>query len=282
MRIFEPHIHMISRVTDDYERMAACGITHICEPQFWLGQPRTSVQTFIDYFKHLTEYEVQRAADYGITHYCNIGLNPKEANDRAMARDVLAILPEWVRHPLCLAVGEIGLDSHTEAEEEAMRVQLELARELEMPVMVHTPHREKHRGTKRIIDICLEVGNRPELILIDHNNEETIPLTKSAGMWAGHTVYPVTKLSPERACNILRKYGTERMMINSSADWGPSDCTNVPKTVAEMRRQGFTEDQIREVVWDNPWGFYSQSGKLDSEIAKLALVGAAPQVAVGV
>jgi len=282
MRIFEPHIHMISRVTDDYERMAAAGITHICEPQFWLGQPRTSVGTYVDYFKHLTEYEVQRAADYGIKHYCNIGMNPKEANDRGLAREVLPILDEWVDHPLALAVGEIGLDSHTPAEEEAMRFQLELAKRKNMPVMVHTPHREKYKGTKRIIDICLEVGNDPSLILIDHNNEETIPLTKKAGMWAGHTVYPVTKLSPERACNILKQYGTERMMINSSADWGPSDCCNVPKTVGEMMRQGFTDEQIREVVWDNPWGFYAQSGKLDGEIARLAEIGAGPRVEVGV
>lgn len=282
MRIFEPHIHMISRVTDDYERMAAAGITHICEPQFWLGQPRTSVGTYIDYFKHLTEYEVQRAADFGIKHYCNIGMNPKEANDTKLAKEVLPILDEWVDHPLALAVGEIGLDSHTPAEEECMRFQLELARRKNMPVMVHTPHREKYKGTKRIIDVIREVGNDPALILIDHNNEETIPLTKNAGMWAGHTVYPVTKLSPERACNILKQYGTERMMINSSADWGPSDCCNVPKTVGEMMRQGFTDEQIKEVVWDNPWGFYAQSGKLDSELARLAEIGAGPRVAVGV
>jgi predicted metal-dependent TIM-barrel fold hydrolase len=282
MRIFEPHIHMISRVTDDYERMAAAGITHICEPQFWLGQPRTSVGTYIDYFKHLTEYEVQRAADYGIKHYCNIGMNPKEANDTRLAKEVLPILDEWVDHPLALAVGEIGLDSHTPAEEECMRFQLELAKRKNMPVMVHTPHREKYKGTKRIIDIIKEIGNDPSLILIDHNNEETIPLTKNAGMWAGHTVYPVTKLSPERACNILKQYGTERMMINSSADWGPSDCCNVPKTVGEMMRQGFTDEQIKEVVWDNPWGFYAQSGKLDAELARLADIGAAPRVAVGV
>ena len=277
MRIFEPHIHMISRVTDDYEKMAACGITHICEPQFWLGQPRTSLGTFIDYFKHLTEYEVQRAADYGIKHYCNIGLNPKEANDEKLAAEVLTILEEWIQHPMALAVGEIGLDSHTPAEEKVCLFQLELAKKYDMPVMVHTPHREKFKGTKRIIDMALEVGNKPEHMLIDHNNEETIPITKDAGFWAGHTVYPVTKLSPERACNILKSYGTERMMLNSSADWGPSDCTNVAKTVGEMMRQGFSEDQIREVVWDNPWNFYRQSGKLDADIEELEAQGAAPR-----
>lgn len=265
MRIWEPHIHMISRVTDDYEKMAAAGITHITEPQFWLGQPRTSVGSFIDYFHHLTEYEVARAADYGIKHYCNIGLNPKEANDDRVNKDVMAILPEWVKHPLCLAIGEIGLDSHTPTEEEYLRKQLDLAKQTNMPIMVHTPHREKFKGTKRIIDICKEVGLDNEKVLIDHNNEETIPITKEAGYWAGHTVYPVTKLSPERASNILKQFGTEKMMLNSSADWGPSDCTNVPKTVAELRRRGFKEEDIQRVVWDNPFNFYAQSGKLEEE-----------------
>jgi predicted metal-dependent TIM-barrel fold hydrolase len=270
MRIWEPHIHMISRVTDDYEKMAAAGITHITEPQFWLGQPRTNVGTFIDYFHHLTDYEVKRAADYGIKHFCTIGLNPKEANDDRVNKDVMAILPQWVKHPLCLAIGEIGLDSHTANEEEYLRKQLDLAKQVNLPIMVHTPHREKFKGTKRIIDICKDVGMNNEMVLIDHNNEETIPITKEAGYWAGHTVYPVTKLSPERACNILKKFGTEKMMLNSSADWGPSDCLNVPRTVGELRRAGFTEEQIQRVVWDNPFNFYSQSGKLEEERKKLA------------
>ncbi len=270
MRIWEPHIHMISRVTDDYEKMAAAGITHITEPQFWLGQPRTNVGTFIDYFHHLTDYEVKRAADYGIKHFCTIGLNPKEAGDDRVNKDVMAILPQWVKHPLCLAIGEIGLDAHTPKEEEYLRKQLDLAKQVNLPIMVHTPHREKFKGTKRIIDICKEVGMNNEMVLIDHNNEETIPITKEAGYWAGHTIYPVTKLSPERACNILKKFGTEKMMLNSSADWGPSDCLNVPRTVGELRRAGFTEEQIQRVVWDNPFNFYSQSGKLEEERKKLA------------
>ncbi|MBX3475171.1 MAG: TatD family hydrolase [Planctomycetes bacterium] len=270
MRIWEPHIHMISRVTDDYEKMAAAGITHITEPQFWLGQPRTNVGTFIDYFHHLTDYEVKRAADYGIKHFCTIGLNPKEAGDDRVNKDVMAILPQWVKHPMCLAIGEIGLDAHTPKEEEYLLKQLELAKQVNLPIMVHTPHREKFKGTKRIIDTCKEVGMNPDMVLIDHNNEETIPITKEAGYWAGHTIYPVTKLSPERACNILKKFGTERMMLNSSADWGPSDCLNVPRTVGELRRNGFTEEQIQRVVWDNPFNFYSQSGKLEEERKKLA------------
>ena len=48
MRIFEPHAHMISRITDDYEQMALVGVAAILEPAFWVGQPRTHVGTFLD------------------------------------------------------------------------------------------------------------------------------------------------------------------------------------------------------------------------------------------
>ena len=62
MRIFDPHIHMTSRTTSDYEAMAAAGIAAVVEPSFWLGQPRTHVGTFEDYFASLLGWERFRAS----------------------------------------------------------------------------------------------------------------------------------------------------------------------------------------------------------------------------
>ena len=89
MRIFDPHVHMTSRTTDDYEEMAASGVRAIVEPAFWLGQPRTSVGSFVDYFNSLLGWERFRAAQFGISHHCTIGLNPKEANDQRLRDEVL-------------------------------------------------------------------------------------------------------------------------------------------------------------------------------------------------
>ena len=44
----DPHIHMTSRTTDDYQAMADAGIVAIIEPAFWLGQARTEVGSFKD------------------------------------------------------------------------------------------------------------------------------------------------------------------------------------------------------------------------------------------
>ena len=262
MDILDPHIHMISRVTDDYEKLALAGVRVVVEPSFWVGEPRTSAGTFRDYFNHILRFEADRARQYGIAHYSCIALNPREANDRALAKDVLAILDEFLGHERCLAVGEVGHDDITPAEDEALHAQIELAKKHQLPLMVHTPHRNKARGVQRTIELLKEHDFPVERTLIDHNTEETIGLCRDYGCWAGHTVYPVTKLTPERAVNIMDEHGIERLMVNSSADWGPSDALSVPRVVVEMRKRGYTSEQIRRVVWDNPVAFYSQSGRL--------------------
>ena len=66
MRIFDPHIHMTSRTTDDYEAMYASGVRALVEPAFWLGQPRTTVGSFTDYFDALVGWERFRASQFGI------------------------------------------------------------------------------------------------------------------------------------------------------------------------------------------------------------------------
>jgi hypothetical protein len=264
MKIFDPHIHMFSRTTDDYEMMALCGIRAVMEPSFWLGQPRTRVGSFEDYWSAITEFEPGRAAQFGIRHFCSISLNPKEANDTALAAEVLAAMESRLAHPRVVAVGEIGFDRLTAAEEKALRHQLELARRHGLPVVFHLPHADKLRGAERAIAILKEMDYPEEMVDLDHNTEETIPLVKEkTACWAGHTVYTRTKLTPARAANILEEFGTERMLINSSADWGVSDPLNVPRTVLELRRRGVAEETIEQVVWHNPAAFYRQSGKLD-------------------
>lgn len=262
MRIFEPHIHMVARVTDDYERMALSGVEATIEPAFWLGQPRTHAGTFLDYFSHLLEYEVSRAAQYGIRLFAAIAVNPREANQAALAAEVLARIEPFLDHPRCVAVGEVGFDRITPEEERFLREQVALALKKKLPILVHAPHQSKRAGIERTIKILQEMKVPGSMAVIDHSTEETTGLIKDAGYWAGHSVYPVTKLSPERAAAIFQRLGVERMMVHSAADWGPSDPLSVPRTILEMRRRGFTPAQIEQLVWTNPHTFYAQSGKI--------------------
>jgi hypothetical protein len=262
MKLFDPHIHMTSRTTDDYERMAAASIAGVLEPAFWLGQPRTQVGSFVDYFSSLIGWERFRASQFGIAHVCTIALNPKEANDASLADAVIELLPRFLAKDGVVGVGEIGFDDQTAAEEKVFARQLEMARQLGLPALIHTPHRDKKRGTERSLAVVREVGIEERLVLIDHNNEETLPLVRETGCWAGHSIYPDTKMTEERMVALLQKYGTERMIVNSAADWGKSDPLKVPKTAQAMRAAGFADAETERVVWHNPIDFFAQSGKI--------------------
>ncbi|MBN1419246.1 MAG: TatD family hydrolase [Planctomycetes bacterium] len=262
MPIVEPHIHMVTRTTDDYEALAASGVTVVIEPAFWLGEPRKRAATFLDYYDHLVGYETERAAAYGIEHYATISVNPREANREDLAAEVLREMPAWLSHPRVLGVGEIGFDLLTDAEERIFRRQVELAGEAGLPLLIHLPHRDKRRGTERTIEVLEALKWPPDRTLIDHNTEETIEVAAGWGAWTGYTIYPVTKLTPERALHLLERHGVERAMINSSADWGVSDPLSVPKTIHLLRRSGFAEDAIDRLVWRNPLEYYAQSGRI--------------------
>jgi uncharacterized protein len=273
MTIFDPHIHMTSRTTLDYEAMAAAGIVALVEPSFWVGQPRTHVGTFEDYFSMLLGWERFRASQFGIRHFCTLSLNPKEANNPRVAQGVIDLLPRYLPKDGVVAVGEIGYDDMTPEEDKYFATQLELALRFELPALVHTPHRDKKRGTERSLALVREVGFPEERVLIDHNTEETLPLVLATGCWAGHSIYPHTKMDEARMVVLVKRYGSERILINSAADWGVSDPLKVPKTMAAMSDAGIAEADIRRIVWDNPVAFFSQSGQLD-----VADLGARPAI----
>ncbi|MEM7228239.1 MAG: TatD family hydrolase [Planctomycetota bacterium] len=261
MRYIDPHIHMVSRTTDDYERMALAGCVAITEPAFWAGFDRSSAAGFHDYFSHLTSTEPARAAQYGIQHFCWICINPKEAEDVGFAREVLQLIPEFLAKPTVLGVGEIGLNKNSKNELKILEEHLAIAAAHNQLVLVHTPHLEdKLKGTRLIIDaVRNQPGIDPSRVLIDHVEEHTVGLVLEHGFWAGMTLYPETKCTPQRAADIIEMYGSERLWINSAGDWGASDPLAVPKAQQEMKRRGHALETIDRISFGNPKQFLSQS-----------------------
>jgi uncharacterized protein len=271
-RLFDPHIHMYSRTTDDYDAMSKAGIEVIVQPSFWLGSPRTSVGTFEDYWEHMITFETKRAKEFGIDHFVCISVNPKEAAERPLALDAIEAMMKYLDRERVVAIGELGYNLINDLEEEAFLKQMDIAVQKNMLMTIHLPHYNKVEGMKRIEGILKgnnddrTEGSRVnrynrEKILVDHNVEETIKMTLELGMWAGLSVYPVTKLSPERAIKIIEKHGTERIMIHSAADWGVSDPLSVPLTAREMRKAGFSSTDIEKVTFYNAYEFFRQSPK---------------------
>ncbi len=263
MKYIDIHAHMVSRSTDDYQQMALTGCVAVTEPAFWAGFDRVSPIVFADYFNHLTTFEPGRAAKYGIQHYCWLCLNPKEGEDRELARQVLDLIPQFLDRPNVLGIGEIGVNRVTRNELATFADHVDLAIRYKQLIHIHTPHLEdKYKGTRAIID-ALNADSRvtPEKVMVDHAEEHTVGLILDNGFWTGLTLYPQTKTSAARAADVIEMYGSERLCVASACDWGPSLPTAVPHFVLEMRRRGHPESLIRKIVYDNPLEFLSQSPK---------------------
>jgi predicted metal-dependent TIM-barrel fold hydrolase len=270
MIIIEPHIHILSRTTDDLQAMYENGIRVCVEPSFWLGSPRRYAGTFWDYFQHILEFETVRARRFGIDHYACIAVNPKEADNLPLAEETLAGIGPYLDHPRCLAIGEIGYNLITANEERVFQQQLEMAKSRKMLILIHTPHDtptvSKKKGVERTIAVCRELNYDWDRIIIDHNTEETMRLTRDSGAWAGLTVYPYSKLNPERCIDILKIWGIERTWVNSSADWGSSDPLSLVKVAGHMRANGFSDAQVNQLLFENPLAFYRQSGRFNPDL----------------
>ena len=263
MDYIDMHAHMVSRTTDDYEQMALSGCKVVTEPAFWAGFDRRSADAFADYFYELTTFEPQRAARFGIQHYTWLCLNPKEGEDREMARQVLPLIPPLLDNPTVLGIGEIGLNRVTRNELDTFRDHVDMAVEHDQMIIIHTPHLEdKYKGTRVIVDALVADGRiRRERVIVDHVEEHTVEMVISEGFWAGITLYPVTKCTPARAIDIIELYGDERIYAASACDWGRSTPLAVPRFIVEMRRRGHDESFIQKIVFDNPAAFLKQNPK---------------------
>ncbi|HVY70948.1 MAG TPA: TatD family hydrolase [Verrucomicrobiae bacterium] len=263
MRYIEPHGHMVSRVTDDYQAMVIAGCQAVCEPAFWAGYDRGSVNGFHDYFCQLTDYEPKRAAKYGLPHFCWLCINPKESEDVKLAEEVIGIIPEFLNRPNVLGIGEIGLNKNSRNELKVLEMHIDLAVRHDQLILVHTPHLEdKLKGTRLILD-ALKAHPRvkAERVIIDHVEEHTVKLVLERGHWAGMTLYPVSKCTPARAADIVEVYGKQHIWMNSACDWGESVPLAVPHAAIELRRRGHTPECIDQLIYQNPVRFMSQSPK---------------------
>lgn len=261
MHYIDMHAHMVSRTTDDYEQMALTGCVAVTEPAFWAGFDRQSAAAFADYFQHLTMFEPERAAKYGIQHYCWLCLNPKEGENRELAREVLALIPQFLERSTVLGIGEIGVNRVTRNELATFKDHVALALQYNQLIHIHTPHLEdKYKGTKLIIQTLNSYSQLVKTrVMIDHAEEHTIGMILEHGFWTGLTLYPQTKTSAARAVDMIEMFGDERICVASACDWGPSLPTAIPHFILEMRRRGHNEHVIRKIVYENPLAFLSQS-----------------------
>ena len=173
-------------------------------------------------------------------------------------------MPGFLDKPTVLGIGEIGLNKNTRNELVIFHEQMEMALKHRQLVLIHTPHmRDKLKGTKLTLDLLRELRADPDRVWIDHVEEHTIKAVLDGGYWAGMTLYPQTKMSPRRAADMLEFYGSRRLLVNSSADWGPSSPFTLQDCAMEYRQRGHTEQELLDVFHNNPARFLGQNPKFN-------------------
>jgi predicted metal-dependent TIM-barrel fold hydrolase len=175
---------------------------------------------------------------------------------------VLDVLPHFAVKESVVALGELGYDEQTLQEDKCLRLQIDLAKELDLPIMIHTPHRDKHRGTLRTMDVLAEHGFDPARCVMEHNTEETVREVLDRGYFARFSIYPHTKMGIERLTEMVRRHGPERIIVDSACAWGVSDPLAVPKTAALMAERRIPAEAIRKVTYENALAVYGLSGAM--------------------
>ena len=264
MKYIDHHAHMVSRTTDDYQQMALTGCVAVTEPAFWAGWDRSHADGFEDYFRQLTEFEPKRAAQYHIQHYTWLAMNPKEADDRVLSREVLKRIPKFLDRPDgARHRRDRPQPRHAQRDRDLHRAGRAGARAQAADPDPHAAPRGQAQGHE-------DLGRRPAQlpdaragrVMVDHAEEHTLELILDHGYWAGLTLYPQTKVSAQRAADMIERFGPDRICVAGACDWGPSDPMAVPRFIMEMRRRKHPEALIHRVVFENPVQFLSQSAEV--------------------
>jgi hypothetical protein len=115
------------------------------------------------------------------------------------------------------------------------------------------------------MDVCVEHGLDPRMVVVDHNNEETVREVLDRGFWAAFSIYPSTKMGNARMVDILRQYGARQVIVDSACDWGISEPLAVAKTARLALQSGIPEHDVRLACYRNALDAYGQSGQIKED-----------------
>lgn len=121
------------------------------------------------------------------------GIHPRNIPPDLGPEKVADLLTPYLGHPLCLGLGEIGLETGTQHEKEVFQAQLALARSLKrsgIRVGVHTPRAAKSVMTAQILELLDDYKDLYAMVVVDHCNAETLADVLDRGLWAGVTLSP--------------------------------------------------------------------------------------------
>lgn len=246
--LFDAHLHPETLSDDDLESMRFFGVERALALAH--NSPvEATAKTLLAHFDDLLERQLPRLQQHGIHAYAALGVHPQSIPKRGLP-EILSALPDYFKGGRVVAVGEVGFHRADETEEEAFTEQLQLARRLKLPVVVHTPHRNKEAITRRVLNLLRASAILPARVLVDHANTRTLKLILECGHFAGLTVHP-EELSAERAVALVRQVGTERVLINSDSGDGAGDILGLARCARLLEKAELSRKVIERVSREN-------------------------------
>ncbi len=252
LQFLDAHIHANSRSSEDFRRLRLAG----CRGAVAVAGAEagfSSADSVLDFFRRLADIDRPRLEAASLRCFLALGVHPRGIPRRG-AEELLAALPRAWREMQAAAAGELGLDTGSAEEIDVLRRQLALARDAGLPVLLHTPRKNKTEALRIILDLLNDFSFAPERALLDHLDEETLPRARMSGCWLGLSVHPA-KWSPERAARLVAAEGAERIVLSTDLGAAPSYLFGITAAVAAMEEHQVPPDHIRRVVHQNALEF---------------------------
>ena len=252
IEMIDTHIHADARTGEDFNRMYVSGINTAVTCAYYPYLIDNDI-ILLNHLMRILNYDTKRAREYGIDLKVALGIHPTNSN--IDGNIIYEKLYSWTENDEIIAIGEIGLEDLTEKEYEIFKKQLDIAEETKTPVIIHTPRKNKEKVLDEILNILPEHIS-PEYVVIDHINQNVVEKVISTDYTLGLTVQP-QKMDKSEAIDILNEYGFDKFLLNSDMSNKPSDPLSVPKTIRELERQNFNQNEINKIAFKNAEKFFN-------------------------
>lgn len=199
---------------------------------------------------------LRRMRRAGLAAYVALGVHPRRIPWRGLEA-LLAELPDLLGRPGVVAIGEVGLEEGGPREEQVLLRQLQLAHDLRLPVLVHTPWKEKVRVTRRTLALLREAELPAARVLVDHADGRTVRMIRACGHWAGLSLSAGRRARGpvEEASALVAELGPEGLVLDSDAGEGGGDLLALARAADRMARRGLSEAVVRRVCGGNALAF---------------------------
>jgi predicted metal-dependent TIM-barrel fold hydrolase len=255
MRLFDSHVHLDLLWGEDILKMAWGGVEAAVVPSPHLLKGIQTPASLFELWERTIDYLVKYVASMGIDVYATIAV-PFYGIQAECWDECLNKVPEYLKEDRVLGIGEIGLDSGNEHELYLMRAQVAMAKEANMPILVHGPtprEPQTPQVTTQIINVLKEENFPLEKAILDHSGKNTIPERMQSGCVTGLSIC-YDKLTAEEAAEVVEQNPDYRDMIiiGSELGYGGAGHLSVVKAAWCMKKDGMPVSEIERVTWDNP------------------------------